>query len=172
MKHLVLVGMMGSGKSTVGRELQILSHRVFYDTDQLIENMEEMPVAEIFGAKGEAYFRLVERKVIYDLLPLSSSIISTGGGTFMNQETRERLLRDARVYYLQTDASIIYSRVCSDDTRPLLTGIDMMETITRLLQDREPFYRLAHATVSTNNRRPSDIAAEIWRNYQQESVEE
>jgi shikimate kinase len=171
MKHLVLVGMMGCGKSTVGKELQILSHRLFYDTDQFIENMEETSISEIFAAKGEAYFRQLERKVLYDLLPLSPSIIGTGGGIFANQELRERLLRDTRVYYLQTDPQILYSRVCRDDSRPLLTSQDMMETIERILQDREPFYRMAHVVVSTNNRSPADVSAQIWQHYQQEAAE-
>lgn len=165
VKHLVLVGMMGSGKTTVGKRLQERTGRVFYDTDAWVEREEKMPITEIFWAKGEAYFRRCESKAIDEVLALPASIIATGGGAFINRENREKLLEKAVVFYLKAEPRTLNIRVNGDDTRPLLAGVDGLAMLTEILMNREPFYALAHYVVKTDDQAVDGIADEILKHF-------
>ncbi|MBS1239298.1 MAG: aroK [Proteobacteria bacterium] len=142
-RPVVLVGMMGVGKSTVGRKLSSLLHLPFADADEAIEEAAQMSVNEIFEKYGEDYFRDGERRVIARLVGEKPSVIATGGGAFCNDETRALILDKAIAVWLDCDTQTLVERVSRKDTRPLLRGGDPMEIITRLKAEREPFYSQA-----------------------------
>ena len=112
-KHITLVGMMGSGKSTVAPILAAQLKRHVVEVDALIEQREGMPIGEIFIAKGEAYFRRVESEFIAQLIKLPASVLSLGGGAFQYQATRELLLANTVVFYLSATYEVLTSRLQS-----------------------------------------------------------
>src|SRR6201996_1591608 len=140
-RSVVLVGMMGAGKSTVGRRLAARLQLPFADADTEIEAAHRMPIPDIFEAYGEPYFRDGEARVIARLLDGGSSVIATGGGAVMRDETRERIRRQAVSIWLKADADVIMRRVKRRADRPLLKTADPAATVTRLIGEREPFYR-------------------------------
>ena len=140
---LVLIGMMGVGKSTIGRKLASMLHLPFSDADEAIEEAAQMSVSEIFEKFGEDYFRDGERRVITRLVDDRPSVIATGGGAFSNRETRELILDKAIAIWLDCDTQTLVERVGRKDTRPLLRDGDPHEIISRLKREREPFYAQA-----------------------------
>ena len=142
-RPVVLVGMMGVGKSTVGRKLATLLHLPFTDADEQIEQAAQMSVSEIFAKFGEDYFRDGERRVIARMVAEQPSVIATGGGAFVNEETRGLILDKAIAVWLDCDTETLVDRVIRKDTRPLLRGGDPREILTRLKAEREPFYAQA-----------------------------
>jgi len=142
-RPVVLVGMMGVGKSTVGRKLATLLHLPFADADEAIEKAARMSVSEIFERFGEAYFRDGERRVIARLVNDRPAVIATGGGAFCQDETRTLILEKAIPIWLDCDTAALVERVGRKDTRPLLRNGDPHEIISRLKREREPFYRQA-----------------------------
>lgn len=137
---LLLVGMMGVGKSTVGRKLAQQLHLPFTDADDAIVEAAQMPIPEIFDTYGEAYFRDGERRVIARLLGMGASVIATGGGAFVQAETRALILERGIAIWLDADTETLVERVRRKDTRPLLRGGDPREIIARLAAERRPFY--------------------------------
>lgn len=144
-RPVVLVGMMGVGKSSVGRKLANLLHRPFVDADEEIERAAQMSIPEIFEQYGEAYFRDGERRVIARLMDDAhrSSILATGGGAFVNAETRQLILDKAIAVWLDSDIDTLVERVGRRDNRPLLRQGDPREILTRLRAEREPAYSQA-----------------------------
>lgn len=142
-KPVVLVGMMGVGKSTIGRKLATLLHLPFTDADEQIEQAAQMSVSEIFAKFGEGYFRDGERRVISRMVAEPPSVIATGGGAFVNDETRGLILEKAIAVWLDCDTETLVERVTRKDTRPLLRDGDPREILTRLKAEREPFYAQA-----------------------------
>jgi len=142
-RPIVLVGMMGVGKSTIGRKLATILHLPFIDADEEIEKAAQMSVSEIFAKFGEPYFRDGERRVIARMVSERPSIIATGGGAFVNDETRGLILDKAVAVWLDCDTDTLVERVGRKDTRPLLRDGDPREIITRLKADRLPFYSQA-----------------------------
>ncbi|HZF46326.1 MAG TPA: shikimate kinase [Sphingomonadaceae bacterium] len=142
-RPIALVGMMGVGKSTIGRKLASLLHLPFTDADEAIEKAAQMSVSEIFARFGEAYFRDGERRVIARLAADRPSIIATGGGAFVNDETRHLLMDKAICVWLDCDTDTLVERVGRKDTRPLLREGNPREIITRLKTEREPYYSQA-----------------------------
>jgi len=146
-RPVVLVGMMGVGKSSVGRKLAGLLHMPFIDADEEIERAAQMSISEIFAQYGEPYFRDGERRVIARLLdgPVEQrrKIIATGGGAFVNEETRALILRDGIAVWLDSDVDTLVERVGRKDTRPLLRGGNPRDIIARLKADRESAYAQA-----------------------------
>jgi shikimate kinase len=139
-RPLVLVGMMGAGKSTVGRKLAQMLERPFCDADEEIEKAAQLTVSEIFEKFGEPYFRDGERRVIARLVHEHGGVIATGGGAFCQDETRALILDQAVAVWLDSDVDTLLDRVGRKDTRPLLRGGDPREILTRLRAEREPFY--------------------------------
>jgi len=163
-KHITLVGMMGSGKSTVAPIIAAQLKRHVVEVDALIEQKEGLPIGEIFIAKGEAYFRRVESEFIARLIKLPPSVLSLGGGAFQYQATRELLLAETVVFYLSAAHEVLTARLQSATaTRPLLAmpGIDLPATVRDLLERREPYYGLAHYRVETSSHSPEDVAKSI-----------
>ncbi|MBR2117924.1 MAG: shikimate kinase [Pseudomonadota bacterium] len=151
-RSIVLVGMMGSGKSTIGRRLGTRLHIPFLDADHEIEIAHAgMTVSEIFAQHGEPYFRDGEARVIARLLETGPSVIATGGGAFMREETRRRIHDKAVSIWLQADGDIILRRVKRRADRPLLQTADPAATIARLIDERSPFYQLADLAIASRD---------------------
>jgi shikimate kinase len=144
-RPVVLVGMMGVGKSSVGKRLAALLHWPFVDADDEIERAAQMTIPEIFETHGESYFRDGERRVIARLIQQDGGrkVIATGGGAFVNPETRELILDRAIAVWLDSDVDTLLERTSRKDNRPLLQQGDRRETLTRLRDERQPAYAQA-----------------------------
>ena len=163
-KHISLIGMMGSGKSTVAPLVAADLKRPLIEVDAIIEKQEGMPISEIFIAKGEAYFRRVESALIERLLATPPGVLSLGGGAFMWDSTRELLLAHTVVFYLSATVETLVARLQSGTaSRPLLStpGINVNDTVRALLERRGNYYGMAHYRVETDNHAPPDIAKSI-----------
>ena len=150
-RPIVLVGLMGVGKTTVGRRLARLLDRSFVDADDEIERAAGLSIAEIFDRFGEEYFRDGERRVIARLMTGSRGVIATGGGAFMNAETRASILKNALAVWLDADIDTLVERVMRRDTRPLLRNGDPEEILRDLARTRNPVYAAAHVHVTGND---------------------
>jgi shikimate kinase len=142
-RSVVLVGMMGAGKSTIGRRLAARLRLPFLDADVEIEAAAGMSIPDIFETHGEPHFRDGEARVIARLLDGGPAVIATGGGAFMREETRNRIRGKAISIWLKADVEIIMKRVRRRADRPLLQTEDPTATVSRLLEAREPVYRTA-----------------------------
>ncbi len=158
-KSLVLVGLMGVGKTTVGRRLAKKLGLPFVDADEEIEKAAGLSIQEIFDRFGEEYFRDGERRVIARLMADDRQVIATGGGAFMNEETRELMLANAVVIWLDADIDVLVKRVSRRDTRPLLKNGDPETILRNLAEQRNPIYAQAHVHV-TGNDSPHEITVE------------
>lgn len=139
-RPLVLVGMMGVGKTTIGRKLAQLFGLAFTDADDEIEQASQMTISEIFERYGEAYFRDGERRVIARLLEGGPKVIATGGGAFAQPDTRALIKQGGIAVWLDSDVATLVDRVKRKDTRPLLRQGDPREIVARLKAEREPAY--------------------------------
>src|SRR3954467_13213308 len=151
-RSIVLVGMMGAGKSTIGRRLAARLHLPFQDADAEIELAHAgMTIPEIFASYGEPYFRDGEARVIARLLDHGPGVLAPGGGAFMRAETRDRIAGKAVSVWLKADAETILKRVKRRADRPLLQTEDPAATIGRLIEERHPVYQLADITVASRD---------------------
>ncbi len=159
VKNVVLIGFMGTGKSTVGKLLAKSFGYHFVDTDDLIVRRAGKPIPQIFEESGEGGFREIERAVLDELASEGSRIISTGGGIVTAEDNIERLRELGTVVWLTAEEESIWQRVGRSRGRPLLQTDDPRETIHRLLEERKPLYeKAAHITVGTDNLSAADIA--------------
>jgi shikimate kinase len=149
LRLVVLVGMMGVGKSTVGRRLAARLHLPFIDADTEIEAAAGMSIPEIFEAHGEPHFRDGEARVIARLLEGGPAVLATGGGSFMREETRRRIGDKAVSIWLKADAEVIMRRVRRRADRPLLQNADPEAAVIRLIGEREPIYQFADLTIAS-----------------------
>ena len=151
-RSIVLVGMMGVGKSTIGRRLAARLGLRFFDADVEIEVAHAgMTIPEIFATHGEPYFRDGEARVIARLLEGGPIVLATGGGAFMREETRTRIAAKAVSVWLKADHDVIMRRVRRRADRPLLQTADPEGTVTRLLTEREPVYAHADLTIASRD---------------------
>ena len=148
---IVLVGMMGAGKSTIGRRLAARLRLRFVDADGEIETAAGMTIPEIFEIHGESYFRDGEARVIARLLEDGPAVLATGGGSFMRAETRGRMGTRAISIWLKADADVIMRRVRRRADRPLLQTTDPAATVGRLMMEREPVYQHADLTICSRD---------------------
>jgi shikimate kinase len=155
-KTLVLVGMMGAGKTSVGRRLASTLGVPFRDADVEIEAAAGCTINEIFERFGEPAFRSGERKVIARLLSDPPHVLAAGGGAFIDAETRERIKERAVSIWLRAPLELLIQRVLRKDTRPLLRNTDSRATLERLLRDREPIYAQADIVVESDEG-PHDV---------------
>jgi shikimate kinase len=146
-RSVVLVGMMGAGKSTIGRRLAARLQLPFLDADTEIEAAAAMSIPDIFETHGEPHFRDGEARVIARLLDGGPGVLATGGGAFLREETRDRIRRQAISIWLKADVDTIMRRVKRRADRPLLRTADPAATVERLVGEREPFYRAADLTI-------------------------
>jgi shikimate kinase len=151
-RAIVLVGMMGSGKSSVGRRLAGRLGLPFVDADTEIETAAHMTIPEIFAQRGEAEFREGERRVINRVLTTRAPLVlATGGGAFMNAETRERVKELGIAIWLKAEPDVLMRRVRKRSNRPLLQTADPEATLRRMLSEREPVYALADITILSSD---------------------
>ncbi|AYG67588.1 MULTISPECIES: shikimate kinase [unclassified Rhizobium] len=146
-RNLVLVGLMGAGKSSVGRLLAQQLGIPFVDTDVEIERVSRMTIAELFAAYGELEFRALETRVIKRLLKGGPRVVSTGGGAFINESTRLHVKRGSLSVWLKADLDVLWDRVNKRDTRPLLKTENPKQTLENLMNARYPIYAEADLTV-------------------------
>jgi shikimate kinase len=140
---------MGAGKSTIGRRLAARLRLPFLDADAEIEAAAGMSIPDIFEAHGEPHFRDGEARVIARLLEAGSSVLATGGGAFMREDTRNRIRNRAVSIWLKADAETILKRIKRRSDRPLLQTADPAATIGRLIEQRHPVYQLAEITIAS-----------------------
>ncbi len=158
-RSIVLVGLMGVGKTTVGRRLAKRLGLDFVDADEEIEQAAGLTVEEIFSRFGEDYFRDGERRVIARLMEGERQVIATGGGAFMNPETRALILENALSIWLDADLDTLVKRVARRNTRPLLKSGDPAKILADLAAVRNPVYATAHIHVMGNDS-PHEITVE------------
>lgn len=170
MKHIILIGFMGSGKSTIGFRLSYKLKKCLIDTDKLIEECEKMCISEIFAKKGESYFRQKETECLNSLFrELGSRVISLGGGTPVREENRDIIKKLGKVIYLKASSETIYQRVKRDTSRPLLQCENPMEKIITLLEERNPIYEsVADIIIHVDGKEMKDVVQEIVEAVQNE----
>ena len=151
-KTIILIGYMGSGKSTIGEKAARSFGVTFLDTDALIEEQEGMTISALFEKKGEAYFRQQETKVLHQLIKESKSVVlATGGGLPMREENAKLLKQLGVVVYLKAETDTLVERLKGDTTRPLLKEGDLREKIEKMLEIRNPIYeKVADVIVQTD----------------------
>ena len=167
-KNIILIGYMGSGKTTVGKSLARLESAIFLDTDERIEEKQGRTISEIFAAESETAFRDMETAFLRDLLRLKreGAVISTGGGMPIREENRELLRQLGFVVYLQASPETVYDRVKDDTRRPLLQCDDPLTRIRNMMEQRREIYEsTAHYIVQVDGYRQQDIAEMIHERY-------
>lgn len=162
-RPIVLVGMMGVGKSSVGRRLASLLHLPFVDVDDEIEAAAQMTIPEIFEQFGEEYFRDGERRVIARLIDGELKVIATGGGAFVNSETRALILQRSIAVWLDSDIDTLLERVSRKDNRPLLRQGNPREILTRLHSERQRYYSEAPVHVQSSTGPYSRTIAKVLK---------
>ena len=160
-RSIVLVGMMGSGKTSVGKRLAAALGLPFVDADAEIETAAGMTIAEIFARHGEAYFRDGERRVVSRVLGEAQRVVATGGGAYMNAATREKIGERGISIWLKADADVLLRRVRKRVNRPLLSVDDQEQTLRRLIDERYPVYALADFCVVSRDLPHDAVIAEI-----------
>lgn len=160
-RNIILVGLMGCGKSTVGKTLSQMLAYPFVDTDQHIEKLERRTIDEIFKVKGEPYFRASEGQLVQSLIDMKiqKHIISTGGGMPTSEKARSLLPQLGYVVWLNADVDTLHERTSKTDSRPLLKEGDPKKILTSLLEKRIPWYEeCSHLKINTQDLEINDIA--------------
>lgn len=160
-RSIVLVGLMGAGKTCIGRRLADRLGLEFVDADTEIEAAADCSIEEIFSRFGEQAFRDGERRVIARLLDGTPRVIATGGGAFVNDETRANVRQSGISVWLKADVEVLLQRVSRRNNRPLLKQGNKRETLERLLAERTPFYEQADITVESGHESPDATVAKV-----------
>lgn len=159
-RSIVFVGLMGAGKTAIGRKVAQTLGLHFADSDHEIEAVSRMTVPELFERYGEPEFRALEQRVIQRLLEAGPQVLSTGGGAFMNGQTRDAIRAGAVSVWLKADIDLLMERVSKKQNRPLLKDPDPRGVMERLMATRYPVYETADVTVTTRDAGKDVIAAE------------
>ncbi|MBB4103884.1 shikimate kinase [Allorhizobium borbori] len=160
-RNLVFVGLMGAGKSAIGRMVAQDLGLSFVDSDHEIERVSRMTITELFAAYGEAEFRALETRVIERLLQAGPRVVSTGGGAFINPNTRQRIKESGVSVWLKADLDVLWNRVSRREGRPLLKTADPKGTLRALMDDRYPIYAEADLTVISRDVRKEVIVKDV-----------
>ncbi len=169
-RHLLLNGFMATGKSTVGKALAAASGREFIDLDAAIERRAGSSIQEIFETDGEAAFRHLEREALTEALAQDPAVIAVGGGALVERQTRLSALARATIVCLTASPSTIVERATAQGGRPLLKGQDRLQTVARLMEQREAGYREAHACVNVDGKSPDQVLNEVRRIWQEDRI--
>lgn len=163
MPNIILIGFMGSGKTVTANEISKILGLHFWDMDGWIENETGEKVKDIFKKKGEEFFREEERKAVLWLKDKENFVVSTGGGAWLHEENRKKLLKSGWCIWLKVSKEDVWKRIGKHlGQRPLLAGsANPKETIQMLLKERNPQYSLAHASFDTSGKTPKQVAFEI-----------
>ncbi len=164
-KNLVLIGMMGSGKTTVGKEISKKTGLKFVDTDQLIEIYEKMKIRDIFEKKGEKIFRSIEEKIVLKRLKLFGQVIALGGGSFLNNKIRSEILKNSISFWLCWKNSEIIKRITNSKKRPKLDYLSNKDII-KLINTRSKIYLKADCKVNCDKLNKFQIANKILKIYE------
>lgn len=164
MKNLSLIGLMGCGKSTVGKILAESLGFKFIDLDEQIELKLGTKISEIFATKGEGFFRQAESEVLKEFAQKSGQVISTGGGAVQNADNLKTLKENSKVIYLKTSTEELFRRIKDDISRPLLQTENPLKTLAELLKKRSANYEKADIIVTTDGKTAEEIAKEIINN--------
>ena len=163
-KNIYLIGLMGSGKTTLGKILSKKLDKHFYDSDQVIEEKLGVDVPMIFEYEGEAGFREREKDILRELVNKQNIVLATGGGIILSESNRELLAKNGIVIYLKSNQKDLVLRMKNDKTRPLLKNGNVELIIKKLCQEREPLYEeIADFKVVTKNKRIYEVVNEIVR---------
>jgi shikimate kinase len=162
-RPIVLVGLMGAGKTSVGRRLAEKLGVPFVDADHEIEAAAGKPIKEIFADHGEAYFREGERRVIQRLIGNGAQVLATGGGAYMNDETRARIQEHGISVWLRAALPILMKRVAKRQDRPLLQADDPETVMRALIDKRYPVYALADVTVESRDVQHGQMVNDVIR---------
>ena len=160
-RNIVLIGFMGTGKSSAGKALAKKTGRALVDIDQRVEEKEKRRIADIFEKDGEAAFRRLEKEAIREAVKGSGLVITTGGGAVLDPENLSALKAGGVVVALEATPETIFQRVKDSRHRPLLKSNDVLGEIRRLLESRRPYYRKADVVVSTDGKTALQVADEI-----------
>ncbi|MFF2321564.1 shikimate kinase [Agrobacterium sp. NPDC058088] len=160
-RNIVFVGLMGAGKSAVGRMVAQQLRIPFIDTDVEIERVSRMTISELFATYGEEEFRALETRVIKRLLRGGPKVVSTGGGAFINDNTRAHIRRGGISLWLKADLEVLWERVNKRDHRPLLKTENPKATLAALMEKRYPIYAEADVTIESRDVRKEIIATEV-----------
>ena len=165
-KNLVLLGMMGVGKSTLGKIVAKKQDLIFIDTDLNIEKKCAMKISEIFKNKGEKFFRILEEREVLESLKKSKCVIALGGGAFMKKTVRDRILKDSVSIWLDVNLKTLNKRVNWNKKRPLINEEDSQMKINQLYAERKNIYKMANYRINCNNLSRKDIANKIITFYE------
>jgi shikimate kinase len=160
-RSIVFVGLMGAGKTAIGRKVATELGLPFTDSDHEIERVSRMTVPELFERYGEPEFRALESRVILRVLDNGPQILSTGGGAFMNAQTRDTIAALGVSVWLEADIDVLMERVAKKQNRPLLQNADPRGVLERLIVERHPVYALADVTVPTRDEKKEVITEEV-----------
>ena len=160
-RSIVLVGLMGAGKSTIGKRLAQFLGVNFVDADAEIETAARMTIPELFERYGEAEFRDLERRVIRRVLRTGPKVLATGGGAYMNEQTRKAISRAGVSVWLKAELDVLMERVGRKSNRPLLQTADPRATMQALMDARYPVYGLAQITVMSRDEKKDVMAGEV-----------
>lgn len=160
-RPLFLVGMMGSGKTTLGKRLARDCNLVFIDLDREIERRTGVTVGTIFEIEGEAGFRNRESQILAEICGGGEMVVATGGGTVLLPLNRARMQAAGRIVYLHATANLIHARTRNDRARPLLQVVDPLAKIRQLIAQRDPLYREIADVIVESGRDPGIVASEI-----------
>ncbi|CDN55886.1 Shikimate kinase [Neorhizobium galegae bv. officinalis bv. officinalis str. HAMBI 1141] len=160
-RNLIFVGLMGAGKSAIGRLVAQNLSIPFIDTDAEIEKVSRMTISELFAAYGETEFRALETRVIERLLRGGPRVVSTGGGAFINENTRHQIKIGGISIWLKADLDVLWERVNKRDHRPLLKTENPKQTLENLMIQRYPIYAEADVTVRSENVRKDVVVNEV-----------
>ncbi|NMO94695.1 shikimate kinase [Paenibacillus lemnae] len=164
-RNIILVGMMGTGKSTAGRLIAQELDYTFVDLDQEIEMAAGRPIADIFASDGEPVFRDLESAMLEQMCSRKGLVIATGGGAVLRKENCELMSRKGWVAALTAEIPAIVERVSGDRSRPLLSGGDLEERVRRIMEERKECYSFAEVTVDTTGLSAHEVGREILMHY-------
>ena len=163
-KNIYLIGLMGSGKTTLGKILSKKLDKHFYDSDQVIEEKLGVNVPMIFEYEGEVGFREREKDILKELVSKQNIVLATGGGIILSESNRDLLAKNGIVIYLESHQKDLILRMKNDKTRPLLKNGNVELIIKKLCQEREPLYEeIADFQIATKNKRIHEVVNEIIR---------
>ncbi len=165
-RALVLVGLMGAGKSVIGKRVATMLRLPFYDSDQEIEKAAQMTITELFEIYGESEFRALEQRVILNLMKKNPLVLATGGGAYINENIRKAIHKNGISIWLKVDLDILMQRVSKHPTRPLLQTANPKETMQKLMEQRYPIYEKANVTINSHKESRHTVAQNVIRSVQ------
>ena len=165
-KSLVLTGMMGVGKSTLGKVLSLKLNSKFIDVDKLIEKREKMSIQNIFKSKDEKYFREIEEKITLEVLDTFPAVIALGGGAFINRNIRDKVLKRSISFWLDSNINTLLKRMSNKKKRPLIDKKSPKAELTKLYAKRKDAYKMADHKIDCSKYTKNEIIKQILKVYE------